>query len=203
MHVRRHLLMDSTLGRAALGLPDDPATDPAQQGGGSPAPNPDGAKPDEALGDGGKSALEKERNARADADKRAKAEASRANTAEAELKKLKDQGLSEAERTQREAEENRVRAEKAEARALRLEVAAAKGLDLALAGRLQGSTQAELEADADQLKALLPAASAAAPKGPNPDRGQGAKPEPVKGGFDSGAAVARARYPQQQGGTAA
>jgi len=54
-------------------------------------------------------------------------------------------------------------AAQAESRALRYEVAAAKGLDLALAARLTGSTKEELEADADTLMALIPKAPEAPP----------------------------------------
>jgi hypothetical protein len=53
------------------------------------------------------------------------------------------------------------------AKALRYEVAAAKGLDMALAARLTGSTKEELEADADALKALIPKA----PEAPQPPAG--------------------------------
>jgi hypothetical protein len=73
-----------------------------------------------------------------------KANADRQKAAEdadkSELQKANDQkALAEA------------RAAKAEGRLMRLEIAAAKGLSLAMAGRLQGETQEELEADADEL----------------------------------------------------
>ncbi|HEY9522557.1 MAG TPA: hypothetical protein VIR33_04910 [Thermopolyspora sp.] len=65
----------------------------------------------------------------------------------------------------------------AELKASRLEVAAAKGLTPAQAARLQGSTREELEADADQLRALFPAAPALAgtPGVPAPDPSQGSR----------------------------
>lgn len=47
------------------------------------------------------------------------------------------------------------RAEAAEAQTLRTRIAAAKGLPAGLAGRLRGSTEAELEADADELLAAF------------------------------------------------
>lgn len=171
-------------------MPDDDAPQDDQ----ATPETPDGAKPDGDLGDGGKSAIDKERAAARAAEKRAKA-------AEAELQKLKDKDLSDQDRKDREAKDALTRAEAAEARALRLEVAADKGLDLKLAGRLQGSTREELEADADTLRALLPAATPAtgdAPKAPPrlvPDRGQGAKPTPIRGGYDAGAARAKAMFP--------
>lgn len=62
-------------------------------------------------------------------------------------------------------------AAEAAAKALRYEVAAEKGLDLALAARLTGSTKEELESDADALMALIPKApedppAQATPSGP-------------------------------------
>lgn len=57
-------------------------------------------------------------------------------------------------------------ATEAAAKALRYEVAAEKGLDLALAARLTGSTKEELEADADALMTLIPKAPEAAPPAP-------------------------------------
>ncbi|QDY06157.1 hypothetical protein FJK98_02425 [Micromonospora sp. HM134] len=65
----------------------------------------------------------------------------------------------------------------------RAEVAAAKGLTPQQAARLRGATREELEADADELLALFPAAAApagpaAAPTGPRtpaPDPSQGAR----------------------------
>lgn len=57
-------------------------------------------------------------------------------------------------------------AQESTAEALRYKVAAAKGLDLALAARLTGSTKEELEADADTLMALIPKAPDATPPAP-------------------------------------
>jgi hypothetical protein len=60
---------------------------------------------------------------------------------------------------------------------LRAEVAAERGLPPALAARLQGTTRDELEADADALKALIPATTGngGAPGTPAPDPSQGAR----------------------------
>ncbi|BDM70618.1 hypothetical protein HEK616_41050 [Streptomyces nigrescens] len=84
-----------------------------------------------------------------------------------ELADRKAAELSDAERLQEEksaADDARTVAERerdeARAELLRMRVAADKGLTPAQAGRLQGSTKEELEADADELKKLFaPAAS--------------------------------------------
>lgn len=69
------------------------------------------------------------------------------------LAEIEDSGKSEVERLTAQAKAESDRADKAEARALRLEVAALKGLTPTQAKRLVGSTQEELEADADELLA--------------------------------------------------
>lgn len=66
-----------------------------------------------------------------------------------ELQALQDKDKSELEIANRAATEHLSRAEQAELRALRLEVAVAKGVPLAQAGRLVGTSREELEADAD------------------------------------------------------
>ena len=175
-----------------------PETDHATDHATDPTQDPASAKPDEPLGDGGKAALDAERKARKDAEKARAA-------LEAELKTLRDKDLTEAERVANEAKAATARAEAAEARALRLEVAAAKGIDLAFAPRLVGATREELEADAEQFKALLPTQKPDDGKVTRlqPDRGQGAKPNPAKGGYESGAARARAKFGTPNGGDAA
>jgi hypothetical protein len=106
-----------------------------------------GAKSEE-LGDAGKRALEAERKAR--------------RKAEAEAKELRDKvkQAEDAEKTELEKLQGQVaditkRAEAAEAKADRFEVAAAKGLSLAQARRLVGSTKEELEQDADEMATEL------------------------------------------------
>ena len=69
------------------------------------------------------------------------------------------------------------RAIDAESRLARADVAAAKGLPPSLAVRLVGTTREELEADADELLKLLPAASTAPPPLPH---GYGTKPSAAK-----------------------
>jgi len=83
----------------------------------------------------------------------------KANAAAAkELAELREAGKTEAQRAADQASEAEKRATSAEGKALRLEVAldkAPEGMSLAqvrkLAKRLSGSTQEELEADADEL----------------------------------------------------
>lgn len=101
-----------------------------------------------ALGDAGKRALDAERKARSDAERRAK-------EAEARLKALEDEGKSELERLQGQVAELTKRAEGAESKADRFEVAAARGLSLAQARRLVGSTKEELEQDAEEMRTEL------------------------------------------------
>lgn len=103
---------------------------------------------DEAMGDAGKRALDAERKARAAAERRAR-------EAENKLKALDDQGKSDLERLRGQVADLTKRAEAAEAKAVRFEVAAAKGLSLAQARRLVGSTKEELEADAEVMRAEL------------------------------------------------
>lgn len=67
------------------------------------------------------------------------------------LKEREDAEKSETERAQERIAEAERKAAEAEAKVLRAEVAAAKGLSLAMARRLQGTTREELEADADEL----------------------------------------------------
>lgn len=94
------------------------------------------------------------------------------------LKDLEDKDKSETDRAKSAEAEAVTRAEKAEAKALRLEVATAKGLSAAQAKRLVGTTQEELEADADEiLESFAPATTTTAPpsRKPNAD---------LKGGTD-------------------
>lgn len=76
----------------------------------------------------------------------------------AEKKKLEDEGKSDSEKVseqlaalQKQLEEEKQARTKSEAESLRLRVATAKGLSEVQARRLQGSTQEELEEDADAL----------------------------------------------------
>lgn len=98
----------------------------------------------EALGDGGKKALDAERRERRAAEKRA-------SDFEARLKEFEDRDKTEAEKLAERATAAEKRAAELETSALRLEVAAEKGLTPTQAKRLVGATREELEADADEL----------------------------------------------------
>jgi len=67
------------------------------------------------------------------------------------LAELEDANKSELQRATERERAAMARAEAAELRALRAEVAARKGLSIAQAKRLQGTTEEELDADADEL----------------------------------------------------
>ncbi|MFZ4894642.1 hypothetical protein ACL9RL_09345 [Plantibacter sp. Mn2098] len=109
-----------------------------------PPAGPEGATPDEPLGEPGLAALKSEREARAAAEKAAK-------DALAKVKAFEDAQKTDAEKqAERLAEFERENAELKSAKT-RAEVAAAKGVPASL---LSGSTQDELEASADALLAF-------------------------------------------------
>lgn len=132
-------------GEGGEGAPAGGETPPA--GGETPPP----AGEDDTLGDGGKKALQSEREARKAAEKLA---ADR----EARIKELEDAGKSADDR-ERERIANLEKSDRdkdvaiaeRDAKLMRYEIAAAKGLDLKAALRLQGSTKEEIEADADEF----------------------------------------------------
>lgn len=108
-----------------------------------------GATPDPQLGDPGKAAIAAERKRANDAEKAHRALA-------AELQALKDKDADATEVANRKAAEAEARAAQAE-RALMLRTVADKvGIPAALVSRLQGDTEADLEADARELLKLLP-----------------------------------------------
>jgi hypothetical protein len=98
----------------------------------------------DALGDGGKKALDAERREKRAAERRAA-------DLEAKLKEFEDRDKSEAQKLAERAEAAERRVKEIESHAIRLEVAAEKGLTPAQAKRLVGSTREELLADADEL----------------------------------------------------
>lgn len=148
----------------------------APEGGSEPPVDPAPNAADEPLGDKGLKALQAERDARQKAEQEA-----------ATLRKQIEDASKTAE--QKAADELRAAtalAEGAALKALKYEVAAEKGIDLKLAGRLDGTTKAELEADADNLKTLIGAKPGATPK-PDPSQGSGGddqKPTGVGAGRD-------------------
>ncbi|MFD0276168.1 hypothetical protein ACFVHB_20005 [Kitasatospora sp. NPDC127111] len=96
----------------------------------------------------------------------------------AELATRKTAELSETQRLQKEKDDAeaaatraRADAEAATRRVLLLEVASAKGLTSEQAGRLQGGTREELEADADALRAAFGGGSGAGGTTPPPSGG--------------------------------
>ncbi len=103
------------------------------------------------LGDAGKRAIQREREAR----KELEAKLKELEPLAAKARELEESNKSEAQRLQERAEAAERAAQEAQSRALRIEVASAKGLPAQLAARLTGSTQEELEADADALLALV------------------------------------------------
>jgi hypothetical protein len=74
------------------------------------------------------------------------------------LAAIEESGKTEQQKLADRLQQAEQRAAAAESQVLRSEVATAKGVPAALAGRLQGSTREELEADADDLLSHLPTA---------------------------------------------
>lgn len=141
-----------------------------------PEKEPESRSDSDGLGDAGRKAIAAERKA-------AREEKRRADEAQAQLEDLRRQQMTEQERAVAERDDARKQLEEANARLAafeqertRNEVAAAKGLSLAQARRLSGTTREEFEADADAFKAEL--AAVAAPPVP--------KPDPSAGAVDSG-----------------
>ena len=139
-------------------------TDPAATPTATPSATPPAAT-DEPLGEPGLKALQAERDARS----KAEAEAAALRKQIEDATKTAEQKMADDLKSAQDlASTNAVRA-------MRYEVAAEKGLDLKLATRLAGSTKEELEADADVLKALIPAVASPPPPRPPPPA-QGARP---------------------------
>lgn len=86
----------------------------------------------------------------------------------AKARELEEANKTEAEKLAEKHAAAEARALAAETRLARLDACAATGLDPKFAGRLQGSTPEELEADAKELVALFPVA----PSGTTPDPGR-------------------------------
>ena len=126
----------------------DPPADPPANPAGTPTVTPPAAD-DEQLGEGGKKALQTERDARKAAEKLA-------TDREARIKELEDAGKSDDDkRSERFQQLETTEREQAvtitdqQGIIERYRVAASKGLDLEAAERLRGKTKEELEADAD------------------------------------------------------
>ncbi len=115
------------------------------------------------LGDGGKKALQAERDARKTAERTA-AELS------ARLKQFEDANLSELERSKKAAEESAAELAKLRHENTRNKVALDKGVPADLVEFLTGDTEGDIAAKADLLMARLNT-----PGTPKPDPSQGAK----------------------------
>jgi len=115
------------------------------------------------LGDGGKKALQAERDARKTAERTA-AELT------AKLKQFEDANLSELERTKKAAEESAAELAKLRTENVRNKVALDKGIPADLVEFLTGDTEGDIAAKADLLLARLNT-----PGTPKPDPSQGAK----------------------------
>lgn len=141
-------------------MADDPTNDDPKT---EPSTDPDA---------GAKKALDAERKARRDAEKAL-------SEVRAQLQELTDRDKSDGVLLAEKLTAAEKRAELAESKALRHEVAAAKGLTPAQAKRLVGTTQEELEADADDILETFPGAPKVTP--PPSDR---PKPLALRGGSD-------------------
>ena len=115
------------------------------------------------LGDGGKKALQAERDARKAAERSAAEYA-------AKLKEIEDANLSELERTKKLAEESAAELARLRSENVRNKVAIDKGVPADLIEFLTGDTEGDIAAKADLLMARLNA-----PGTPKPDPSQGAK----------------------------
>lgn len=108
-----------------------------------------------------------------------------ARTTAEKLKEYEDQGKSESQRLQEERDSHKTRAEKAEAALKRREIAEARAPEhvtvaqiKAVAKRLAGETDDDLESDADELFALLAPKPVETPKVPERPK------ERLRGGGD-------------------
>lgn len=122
---------------------------------------------DEPLGEPGKRALDAERQARKAAERQA-------NDLAAKVREFEQAQLSETERLNAQLAEAQANAAKAQSEALRLRVASESHLPAELFEFLTGDTEEEVRAKAEKLKAATAAANA--PRAPQPDPSQGAKP---------------------------
>lgn len=146
----------------------------------NPAPTPPAGDPpkdgDKPLGPAGERALREERDARKALERKLAALAPLEQLAGMLGGQSSGDGKTDLERlTERlDGYEQQITTER-QAR-WRAEIAAETGLPPALAARLQGATREELAADAEQLKALIPAApTPQGPRTPAPDPSQGAR----------------------------
>lgn len=130
-----------------------------------------------------RNALKTERDAAKAAKDEAKAAKAKAEELAKKVQAFEDRDKSEQEKAEQRAVEAEKKADAAEKKLLRLRVAADKKLPADLADRLQGESQAELEADADKLLKLVKAEDSVSLDG-------GAR-KPAKTGVDMNANIRR------------
>lgn len=121
---------------------------------------------DEKLGEGGMKALKAER----EANKQLKAQIAELSE---KVKAFEDKDKTEAEKQAEQLAAAQKAAAESGRKAEQYEVAAAKGIPLAAASRLRGSTREEMEADADELLKLLSPKDTEGHRPPKPDGSQG------------------------------
>lgn len=134
--------------------PADPATEPQTE-----QPKPEAPKPAETVEFWKQKAREQESRAKSNAD------------AAKRLKDIEDRDLSDLEKARRDATEATGKLAHFEQTTMRQRIALEKGMPASLVSRLQGSTEDEINADADALMLLIKA-----PVTPRPDTSQGARP---------------------------
>ena len=136
-------------------------------GGQDPQENNEGAdpKPTETVDYWKKRSRENEQRAKSNAD------------AAKKLKEIEDRDLSDLQKAEKERDEANTELAGLRHTNLVQKVALAKGLTAAQAKRLQGDTEDDLMADADELLSLMQPSK----KPKEPDPGQGKKSEPASG----------------------
>ena len=150
-------------------MSDTATTDPAPEATTEPATDtaPATTPPADDLGDAGKKALAAERAAKRAAEKQVAELA-------AKVKEFEDASKSEAEKAAARAEAAEKALAEMTAKALRLQVVTEVGVPADLAEFLTGSDEESLRAQAEKLMAAT--AASKAPRAPQPDPSQGAKP---------------------------
>jgi len=122
------------------------------------------------LGDAGKQAIDRMKAERDEASRKAKSFEREFKAAQSRIDQLEAASLSDVEKATRRAELAEKELADMQVAAVRSRVALEKGLPASLVGRLQGTTEQELAADADELLALV-----RSPLTPRPDPSQGAR----------------------------
>ncbi|MEU9515912.1 hypothetical protein [Micromonospora sp. NPDC048169] len=166
---------------------DPPAADPTATNSAVVMDNAPASSSDEALGEGGKKALDAERATNRELTKER-------NALAAQVKAFEDAQKTESQKTADRIAD----LEKDAAKAIRYEAAEKSGLPLSLASRLSGSTLDELIADAEELKQLVGSAAPAAPAAPStpkPDPRQGGGQADAGGSLAAGKALYASRKP--------